>query len=307
MTCDLYRLRIHPVCKHSHTLRRWGSGLWGHRSAQSSLSRTRLTHPLRLRTEAKQHTRPLRLGTDGPKRPSACVGKGTGRPEGCCAVSLPRWQQPLPAWPAMGGGGLATGGDRRGHEGHLGAGRGWVPPSAHALGLDPSWVRSCEGTWLRCRAESSPNKDTVRVANTTVGKPAPAWRARQPRPQRPVWPPIPVRRPPAPDALPSHHRPLACFSSVLGRLRGGVGAPWGPGWASGQHADFGAPGLSDRVGGGDSAVRAACSDRLASGSRRPHPQVERGSMPAGQAEGGRGCVCGPALPLPWPVEVRGCV
>lgn len=282
MTCDLYRLRIHPVCKHSHTLRRWGSGLWGHRSAQSSLSRTRLTVASATLSgfapkQSSTHARSAWARTD-PRGQAHAWGRGQAGPKAAVRCPCPGGSSPSQRGRQWGEGALLPEGTEGGTKDT------WVRAGGGCPRVHTPWGSTLRGSGPvkghGCAAARSHRltSDTVRVANTTVGKPAPAWRARQPRPQRPVWPPIPVRHPPAPDALPSHRGPLACFSSVLGRLRGGVGAPWGPGWASGQHADFGAPGLSDRVGGGDSAVRAACSDRLASGSRRPHPQVERGSM-----------------------------
>lgn len=304
MTCDLYRLRIHPVCKHSHTLRRWGSGLWGHRSAQSSLSRTRLTVASATLSgfapkQSSTHARSAWARTD-PRGQAHAWGRGQAGPKAAVRCPCPGGSSPSQRGRRRGEGALLLEGTEGGTKDT------WVRAGGGCPLVHTPWGSTLRGSGPvkghGCAAARSHRltSDTVRVANTTVGKPAPAWRARQPRPQRPVWPPIPVRRPPAPDALPSHRGPLACFSSVLGRLRGGVGAPWGPGWASGQHADFGAPGLSDRVGGGDSAVRAACSDRLASGSRRPHPQVERGSVPGRPARQRAGGAASAGRPSPCP-------
>lgn len=208
MTCDLYRLRIHPVCKHSHTLRRWGSGLWGHRSAQSSLSRTRLTVASATLSgfapkQSSTHARSAWARTD-PRGQAHAWGRGQAGPKAAVRCPCPGGSSPSQRGRQWGEGALLP----EGTEGHLGAGRGWVPPSAHALGLDPSWVRSCEGTWLRCRAESSPNKrhsarrkhdggEARARLESPAAPPSASGVASHPRapPPRPGRPPVPPRAP----------------------------------------------------------------------------------------------------------------
>lgn len=77
-------------------------------------------------------------------------GRGQAGPEGCCVVSLPWWQQALPRVASEGGRrALPPEGTEGGTRDTRVQVRGWVPPSAHALGRGHSWVRSCEGTWPR--------------------------------------------------------------------------------------------------------------------------------------------------------------
>lgn len=212
MTCDLYRLRIHPVCKHSHTLRRWGSGLWGHRSAQSSLSRTRLTVASATLSgfapkQSSTHARSAWARTD-PRGQAHAWGRGQASPKAAVRCPCPGGSSPSQRGRQWGEGALLPEGTEGGTKDT------WVRAGGGCPRVHTPWGSTLRGSGPvkghghGCRAESSPNKrhsarrkhdggEARARLESPAAPPSASGVASHPRalPPRPGRPPVPPRAP----------------------------------------------------------------------------------------------------------------
>lgn len=237
MTCDLYRLRIHPVCKHSHTLRRWGSGLWGHRSAQSSLSRTRLTVASATLSgfapkQSSTHARSAWARTD-PRGQAHAWGRGQAGPKAAVRCPCPGGSSPSQRGRQWGEGALLLEGTEGGTKDT------WVRAGGGCPRVHTPWGSTLRGSGPvkghGCAAARSHRLTRTQCASQTrrwgsprppgePGSPALSVRCGLPSPRATP----PPRTPSRPTAGPSPASPRSWVASgVASEPPGGLGGPAG--------------------------------------------------------------------------------